>query len=148
MHLAGPVAVSCPSPADRIAVRGPTRTAVARSSRPEPRRQSPSRVDARAEPRRQPAILTLSERAARANRTACERPSADTSGVDRSGAANQGETPWLALQRPDGLWWPEALLRAADHFSKTRGRAATLVLRRRPGLVARARAVADELDVE
>jgi hypothetical protein len=68
--------------------------------------------------------------------------------VDSSSSANAPEIPPLATRRPDGFWWQELLLRAAARFGRTPGRSATLVLRRRPGLVARARVVADELDVD
>ena len=58
------------------------------------------------------------------------------------------EAPSLADERPDELWWPAALLGAAARFGQRPGRSATLVLRARPGLVARARAIAGRLDVE
>ena len=57
-----------------------------------------------------------------------------------------GVTTRLAAS-PETLWWQEAVLGAAACFARAPGRRATLVLRRRPGLVERARAVAARLDV-
>ncbi|HEY3109743.1 MAG TPA: hypothetical protein VGL23_13365 [Chloroflexota bacterium] len=58
----------------------------------------------------------------------------------------QGVSPGLEPS-PSALWWQEALLVAAARFARAPGRRASLVLLRRPGLVARARAVADRLGV-
>src|SRR4030095_9528512 len=65
-----------------------------------------------------------------------------------STSLNEDEAPSRPDQRPERLWWQETLLRAAARVSLASGRAAPLVLRRSPGLVARARAVADEVDVD
>src|SRR5439155_5973204 len=91
------------------------------------------------------AILTLSKRPLASKRTGSEWSRAHTRTMNHSVTPDQPGVSSAAGPAPDELWWQQALLAAAARFASAPDRSATLLLRRRPGLVDRARAVAAEL---